>query len=68
MVAHDLSFILKDLPSPPTSGSFLEQLKVAKFFQYVGQNSGNTPVASLASTNPVTAPGPNMTNLLLHAH
>jgi cytochrome c peroxidase len=68
MVAHDLSFILKDLPSPPTSGSFLEQLKVAKFFQYVGQNSGNTPVASLASTNTVTAPGLNLTNLLLHAH
>jgi hypothetical protein len=67
-VVPDLAFLLQDLPSPPTSGSFLEQLKVKQFFQYVAQTPGHPPDGSLASTNPLTAPGLNLTNLLLHAH
>jgi cytochrome c peroxidase len=51
----DLAFILKDLPSPPASGSFIEQLKAEKFFQYTAPNPGTPPVS----------PGLNLTNLLL---
>jgi hypothetical protein len=64
-VSHDLAFILKDLPSPPAAGSFLEQLKVEKFFQYVAPAAGEAPGASRRATNALAAPGLNLTNLLL---
>jgi len=54
-VPPDLTFILKDLPSPLTSGSFVEQLKAQKFFQYTEPGPGTAPVS----------PGLNLTNLLL---
>ena len=62
---HDLSFILKDLPSPPASGSFLEQLKVEKFFQYAARSSSHVPDPSLDATNLLSPPSLNLTNLLL---
>ena len=64
-VSPDLSFILKDLPSPPTSGSFLEQLKAEKFFHYVAQTPGNSPDSFPTSTNSVTTPIMNLTNVLM---
>ena len=64
-VSQDLSFILKDLPSPPTSGSFAEQLKTEKFFQYMAKTSGNPPGSSMSSTNILTAPVMNLTNMFL---
>lgn len=65
LVSQDLSFILHDLPSPPDSGSFVEQLKVQKFFQYVEQSSGKPPAVSKAATNSLSGPGINLTNLLM---
>jgi cytochrome c peroxidase len=64
-VSQDLSFILKDLPSPPASGSFVEQLKTEKFFKYMAQTSGHPPGSSMPSTNILTAPVINLTNLFL---
>ena len=64
-VPVDLSFILKDLPSPPTSGSFVEELKTEKFFQLAAQTSGNSPASSQVSTNNLTAPTMNLTNLFM---
>jgi hypothetical protein len=64
-VPVDLSFILKDLPSRPTSGSFVEELKTEKFFQFAAQTSGNPSGSSPASTNILTSPVMNLTNLLM---
>ena len=64
-VPVDLSFILKDLPSSPTSGSFVEQLKTEKIFQFAVQTSGNPPDLSMACTNISTAPVLNLTNIFL---
>jgi len=50
-VQPDLSFILKDLPSPPASGSFVEQLKASQFVRYFTQTSANLPNRFTASTN-----------------
>ena len=61
----DLAFILKDLASPPASGSFGEQLKTDKFFHYVAQTPGNPPDAPAAPANPLAAPMTNLTNLLM---
>jgi len=56
-VPPELTFILKDLPVPPVSGSFVEQLKAEKFFQHMAPDAGTAP------TSP--APGGFMTNLFL---
>jgi hypothetical protein len=56
-VPPDLSFILKDLPSPPTSGSFVEQLKAEKFFHNVMPDNAASPASP--------APDRLMTNLFL---
>jgi cytochrome c peroxidase len=61
-VQADLSFILKDLPSPPASGSFVEQLKASQFVQYFSQTSTNQPNRFTASTNIFTEPVINVTN------
>lgn len=64
-VSQDLSFILKDLPSPPVSGSFVEQLKAEKFFQMAVQTSDHPLVSPMGSTNLLSAPVMNLTNMLL---
>jgi cytochrome c peroxidase len=50
-VQADLSFILKDLPSPPASGSFVEQLKASQFVRYFSQTSTNQPNRFTSATN-----------------
>ena len=50
-VQPDLSFILKDLPLPPASGSFIGQLKASQFVQYFSQTSTSQPNRLTASTN-----------------
>ena len=50
-VQPDLSLILKDLPSPPASGSFVGQLKASQFVQYFSQTSTSQPNGLAASTN-----------------
>ena len=64
-VQPDLSFILADLPSPPASGSFVEQLKASQFVRYFVQTSTNPLNQSTASTNVLMPPVMNMTNLLM---
>jgi cytochrome c peroxidase len=64
-VSQDLLFILKDLPSPPASGSLMEQLKAEKFFQYMAKSSANPPASPMATTNVQTTPVLNLTNLLM---
>jgi hypothetical protein len=49
-VQADLSFILKDLPSPPASGSFVEQLKASEFVRHFSQMPTN-PTDSTAPVN-----------------
>jgi hypothetical protein len=61
-VRPDLSFTLADLPAPPTSGSFVEQLKADQFIRYFVQTSTNLPDRFTASTNILTEPALNMTN------
>lgn len=61
-VQPDLSFILKDLPSPPASGSFVEQLKADQFIRYFVQTSTNLPNSFTASTNILTEPILNLKN------
>jgi cytochrome c peroxidase len=50
-VQTDLSFILEDLPSPPASGSFVEQLEASQFVRYFSQTSTSQPNHFTASTN-----------------
>jgi cytochrome c peroxidase len=64
-VSVDLSFILKDLPSPPTSGSFVEQLKTEKFFQFAMQTSDSSPGSPMDFTNISAVPTLNLTNIFL---
>jgi cytochrome c peroxidase len=58
-VTPSLAFILKDLPSPPASGSFVDQLKTEQFLRYVGRNS------TTASTNISIKPDMKMMNELM---
>jgi cytochrome c peroxidase len=50
-VQPDLSIILKDLPSPPESGSFIGQLKASQFVRYFSQSSTNEQNRFLPATN-----------------
>jgi cytochrome c peroxidase len=50
-VPPDLSFILKDLSSPPASGSFVGQLKASQFVRYFSQTPAGGPNTFTASTN-----------------
>jgi hypothetical protein len=61
-VRPDLSFILKDLPSPPASGSFVEQLKADQFVRYFAQTSTNLTNRFTVSTNILTVPIMNPIN------
>ena len=60
-VQPDLSLILKDLPSPPASGSFVEQLKASQFVRYFSQSPTN-PADSKIPINIFIPPVMNLTN------
>ena len=61
-VLPDLAFILADLPSPPASGSFIEQLKSDQSIRYFMQTSTNLMNRFAASTNILTEPVFTLTN------
>jgi cytochrome c peroxidase len=55
-VAADLTFILKDLPLPPASGSFVEQVKANKFVRFIMPPTSGLTNTSSGSTNFLSAP------------
>jgi len=61
-VQADLSFILKDLPSPPASGSFVEQLKASEFVRHFSQMPASQPNQFSVSTNILMEQIMNITN------
>jgi cytochrome c peroxidase len=63
-VPPDWSFILKDLPSPPVSGAFAEQLRADQFLQTVRQTPATLPGVFPGLTNGLTEPGLDLTNAL----
>jgi hypothetical protein len=64
-VQADLTFILKDLPSPPASGAFVEQLKASQFVRYFSQNTSGQTNQSATSSNILTGTIVGVTNLLM---
>jgi cytochrome c peroxidase len=61
-VQADLSFILKDLPSPPASGAFVEQLKASEFVRHFSQMPASQPNQFSVSTNILMEQIMNITN------
>jgi cytochrome c peroxidase len=61
-VRVDLSSILADLPAPPASGSFVEQVKADQSIRYFMQTSAKLPNKFAASTNILTELMFNLTN------
>jgi hypothetical protein len=61
-VRPDLSSILADLPTPPASGSFVEQLKAGQFIRYFMPTSTKLPNRFTTSTNILTKRVLNLTN------
>ena len=62
-VRPDLAFILVGLPSPPASGSFIEQLKADQSIRYFVQASTNLPDRFMSFTNATADP---LLNLMHH--
>jgi len=64
-VSPDLSFLLKDLPSPPVAGWLIGQIKAEQFLRDVVQTSPQPPGSTPAVANPTTGAFLNLTNLLV---